>query len=142
MSWRSALRKFPKNMAGAALIDSNVFIALSRLRVDPSRWLGSRFEDIYTCGMVRLEVIRGMKSPHERDAMVSFFDVLCNVPTDNRLWEAAAELGWKLDRAGDTIPAQDVLIAACALRAGVPVLTADRHFDAIPGLAVIPFVLS
>lgn len=37
------------------------------------------------------------------------------------------------------IPAQDVLIAACALRAGVPVLTGDRHFDAIPGLMVIPF---
>lgn len=126
-------------MAGAALVDSNVFIALSRLRMDPTRWLGGRLEDIYTCGMVRLEVLRGMKNPVERDEMTAFFNVLCNVPTDNRLWEAAAELGWKLDRAGHTIPAQDVLIAACALRAGVPVLTADAHFDAVPGLAVIPF---
>jgi predicted nucleic acid-binding protein len=107
--------------------------------MDPTRWLGSRLEDIYTCGMVRLEVLRGMKNPGERDDMTAFFNVLCNVPTDNRLWEAAAELGWKLDRSGNTIPAQDVLIAACALRAGVPVLTADRHFDAIPGLMVIPF---
>jgi len=129
-------------MASAALVDSNVFIALSRLRIDPTRWLGSRLEDIYTCGMVRLEVLRGMKNPGKRDDMTAFFNVLCNVPTDNRLWDAAAELGWKLDRAGNTIPAQDVLIAACALRAGVPVLTADRHFDTIPGLAVIPFVPS
>jgi len=128
-------------MAGAALVDSNVFIALSRLRVDPTRWLGSRLEDIYTCGMVRLEVLRGMKIPEERDDMAAFFNVLCNVPTDNRLWDAAADLGWKLDRAGHTIPAQDVLIAACALRAGVPVLTADSHFEAIPGLMVIPFAL-
>ncbi len=128
-------------MASAALVDSNVFIALTRSNQDFAGWLGTRVEDIYTCGMVRLEVLRGMKNSLQRDDMAAFFDVLCNVPTDNRLWEAAADLGWKLNRAGHTIPAQDVLIAACALRAGVPVLTADRHFEAIPGLMVIPFAL-
>jgi len=127
-------------MSSAALVDSNVFIALTRHRVDLSRWLGGRFEDIYTCGMVRLEVLRGMKNPRERDAMAAFFDVLCHVLTDNKLWEQATELGWKLDRLGRTIPAQDILIAACALRAGVPVLTADKHFENIPGLMVIPFL--
>ncbi len=126
-------------MASAALVDSNVFIALTRRREDSSRWLGSRFEDIYTCGMVRLEVLRGMKNPRERDAMAAFFNVLCNVPTDNNLWEQAAELGWELDRRGLIIPGPDILIAACALRAGVPVMTADKHFDDIPGLLVIAF---
>jgi len=140
MSWRSGLRKFPRNMASAALVDSNVFIALTRHRVDASRWLGSRFEDIYTCGMVRLEVLRGMKNLRERDAMAGFFNVLCHVQTDNKLWEQATELAWKLDRLGRTIPAQDILIAACALRAGVPVFTADKHFQDIPGLMVIPFL--
>ena len=127
-------------MASAALVDSNVFIALTRRREDSSRWLGSRFEDIYTCGMVRLEVLRGMKSPRERDAMAGFFNVLCHVQTDNKLWDHATELGWEMDRRGRTIPAQDILIAACALRAGVPVLTADKHFQDIPGLMVIPFL--
>ncbi|MCX6970277.1 MAG: PIN domain-containing protein [Verrucomicrobia bacterium] len=126
-------------MASAALVDSNVFIALTRRREDSSLWLGSRFEDIYTCGMVRLEVLRGMKNPRERDAMAAFFNVLCNVPTDNNLWEQAAELGWELDRRGLIIPGPDILIAACALRAGVPVMTADKHFDDIPGLMVIAF---
>ena len=126
-------------MGSAALVDSNVFIALLRRDADPVRWLGSQLEDIYTCGMVRVEVLRGMKTQRRRDDMAAFFDVLCNVQTDNRLWEAAAELGWKLDRAGHTIPAQDVVIATCALRAGVPVMTADKHFQGIPNLAVIPF---
>jgi len=126
-------------MASAALVDSNVFISLTRHRVDPARWLGSRFEDIYTCGMVRLEVLRGMKNPRERDAMAAFFNVLCHVQTDNKLLEQATELGWELDRRGRTIPAQDILIAACALRAGVPIFTADKHFENIPGLTVIPF---
>ena len=126
-------------MAGAALVDSNVFITLTRHREDSSRWLGERFEDIYTCGMVRLEVLRGMKNRRERDAMAAFFNVLCHVQTDNKLWEQAAELGWVMARLGRTVPAQDILIAACALRAGVPVLTADKHFEDIPGLMVIPF---
>jgi predicted nucleic acid-binding protein len=126
-------------MASAALVDSNVFIALTRREEDPVRWLGSRFQDIYTCGMVRLEVLRGIKNSRKREEMAALFDVLCNVQTDNKLWEQAAALGWKLDRAGHMIPAADILIAACALRAGVPVLTADRHFQGIPDLPVILF---
>jgi len=126
-------------MENVALVDSNVFISLMRDGQDPVRWLGDRLQDIYTCGMVRLEVLRGIKNPRQRDAMADFFDVLCNVPTDNRLWEQAAVLGWELDRQGHVIPAQDVLIAACALRSGVPVMTADKHFQGIPGLRVMPF---
>ena len=126
-------------MANAALVDSNVFIALTRRDEDLPRWLGGRFDDIYTCGMVRLEVLRGIRDPRQRDDMAGFFKVLCHVQTDDKLWEQAAELGWKLDRLGRAIPAQDILIAACALRARVPVLTADKHFHGIPGLIVIPF---
>lgn len=126
-------------MASAALVDSNVFIALTRRDEDVAQWLGGQLDDIYTCGMVRLEVLRGIKDPRQRDEMASFFNVLCNVPTDNRLWDQAAELGWELDRRGLIIPGPDILIAACALRAGVPVMTADKHFDDIPGLTVIAF---
>jgi len=126
-------------MVSAALVDSNVFIALTRRDEDLPRWLGSRFDDIYTCGMVRLEVLRGIRDPRLRDDMAGFFDVFCHVQTDNKLWEQAIELGWELDRRGRIIPAQDILIAACALREGVPVFTADKHFENIPGLTVIPF---
>ncbi len=139
MSWHSGLRKFLRNMASAALVDSNVFIALTRRGEDAAQWLGGKLEDIYTCGMVRLEVLRGIRDPRQRDDMAAFFNVICNVPTDNTLWEQAAELGWKLDRRGLVIPGSDILIAACALRAGVPVLTADKHFHDIPGLMVITF---
>ena len=139
MSWRSASPKSQKNMASVALVDSNVFIALTRRSEDAARWLGGQLEDIYTCGMVRLEVLRGMKTPRQRDDMTAFFNLLCNIPTDNKLWDQAAELGWELDRRGWIIPGPDILIAACALHAGVPVLTADMHFQGIPGLVVIPF---
>jgi predicted nucleic acid-binding protein len=126
-------------MASAALVDSNVFIALTRRDEDAAQWLGGQLDDIYTCGMVRLEVLRGIKDPRQRDEMAAFFNVLCNVQTDNKLWDQAADLGWELDRCGVILPGPDILIAACALRAGVPVMTADKHFDDIPGLVVIPF---
>ena len=127
-------------MASVALVDSNVFISLLRARIDPVSWLGKRFEDVYTCGIVRMEVLRGQKSASQREALESFFDVLCNIPTDNSLWEEATELAWQLDRKGRILPAQDLIIATCARRAGVPVLTADEHFQQVPGISVIPFL--
>lgn len=126
-------------MASVALVDSSVFIELLRGGTDPAAWLGQHFEDVYTCGMVRLEVLRGQKVPRHRDTLAAFFDVLCNVPTDNSLWDEATDLAWALGRKGKTLPAQDILIAAHAFRAGVPVLTQDAHFEQIPGLPVIRF---
>ena len=32
-------------------------------------------------------------------------------------------------------------IAACPLRAGVSVFTADKYFEGVPGLMVIPFAI-
>ncbi len=39
-----------------------------------------------------------------------------------------------LKRTGRPIPANDAWIAALALQHGLPVLSRDRHFDAVPGL--------
>lgn len=120
------------------LVDSNVYIDLLRSGLDPSKELTRLVSttDLATCGMIRVEVLRGVKTPSVRDRLAGFFDVLQNVPTDNRLWEESALLAWKLDRKGRAIPATDLLIAACALRVGAIVLTADAHFDEIPGLKV------
>jgi predicted nucleic acid-binding protein len=125
-------------MESPVLVDSCVFITLLKTRRDPGRELLGRIDltDLATCGMVRLEVIRGLATPRARQGMDAFFDVMQNVPTDNTLWEDACELGWHVTRQGNNMPAQDIIIAACALRAGAVVLTYDRHFDAIPGLTV------
>lgn len=40
---------------------------------------------------------------------------------------------------GKPIPANDAWIAALARQHHLPVLSRDRHFDAIPGLARLPF---
>lgn len=121
------------------LVDSCIYITLSKRGLDPSRELMGSLDlvDIATCGMVRLEVIRGIALPKVRAHMNAFFDVMQNVPTDNALWEHACELGWQVTRKGHNMPAQDIIIAACAIRADAAVLTYDRHFDAITGLQVV-----
>jgi predicted nucleic acid-binding protein len=125
-------------MAGVALVDSSVFIRLLRDRLDPATELTRRARelDLATCGMVRLEVIRGIKHPKVRERIEGFMDVMNCVPTDNRVWDDAAELAWQLDRRGLTLPAPDILIAACARRIEASVLTFDGHFFDIPGLPV------
>jgi predicted nucleic acid-binding protein len=126
-------------MESLVLVDSCIYITLAKRRLDPSVVLLEHLEleDIVTCGMVRLEVIRGIALPKVRTHIESFFDVMQNVPTDNKLWEEACELGWKVTRKGNNMPAQDIIIAACALRVDAAVLTHDGHFDHIPGLRVV-----
>ncbi|HEY8903713.1 MAG TPA: PIN domain-containing protein [Chthoniobacterales bacterium] len=118
------------------LIDSNVYIDLLRQGLDPALELTGRISqlDLASCGIVRVEVLRGIKVEKVRSRLAAFFDVTQNVPTDNYLWEEAAELAWTLDRRGKVIPSTDILIACCARRIGATVLTADAHFSGIPGL--------
>jgi predicted nucleic acid-binding protein len=121
------------------LIDSNVYIDLMRAKRDVVnelyRWAGSR--ELVLCGMIRLEVLRGIKQPRARQMVSAFMDVMINVPTDNRLWVEATDLAWRLDRNGITLPAPDLLIAASAMRLGAAVMTSDSHFRNIEGLTVI-----
>ncbi len=65
------------------------------------------------------------------DATLPVFDVLA---VDEETAHAYAELRAALKRSGRSIPANDTWIAALALQHGLPVLTRDEHFDAIPGI--------
>jgi predicted nucleic acid-binding protein len=120
------------------LVDSNVYIDLLRRHLDPAEELTTHISqlDLAVCGMVRVEVLRGIKGVKAKTQMKAFFDVLQNIPTDNRLWEETAELAWTLDRKGIVIPAQDIVIACCARRIGAVVLTMDTHYRQIPGVQV------
>lgn len=126
-------------MAAVVLVDSSVWIRLMREGRDPVQILVERAKtcDLATCGMVRLEVLRGIIRRGVRDAVEEFMNVMINVPADNRIWETAAQEAWQLDRRGITLPAQDLVIAACAQRIEATVLTFDHHFYDIPGVTIL-----
>ncbi|MCH8512588.1 MAG: PIN domain-containing protein [Kiritimatiellae bacterium] len=120
------------------MVDSNVFIHFLRKNLDPLSLLQSWIDpsELVTCGMVRMEVERGITGQKLRRRVSAFFDLLRFVPTSNQIWANATEMAWTLDRRGKILPAQDLLIAAHALKFGGSILTADRHFYEIPGMKV------
>jgi predicted nucleic acid-binding protein len=126
-------------MESEVLVDSNIFINLMKYHGDPAPWLyrWAGIRNLAICGMVRMEVLRGVKSPKVCRGLNDFMDVMVNIPATNRLWDDAAALAWKLDRKGLVIPGTDVVIAASALAIGAAVLTSDVHFKSIEGLRVI-----
>lgn len=121
------------------MVDSTVFIHLMRSDLDPVEILTAWIPpyELLTCGMVRLEVERGIIGKRLRNRMVRFFNMLRFIPTTNPIWANATEMARTLDRAGKVLPAQDILIAAHALKFGGRILTSDRHFESIPGLTIL-----
>ena len=121
------------------LIDSCIFIEHLRAGRDPAQEFAhyAQTYDIATCGVIRCEVLRGMRTPKARAALAAYFDCLLYIPTLNTVWEATEELLWQTDRRGFKIPLTDAVIAACAMKTGGAVLTHDKHFKAIPGLRVL-----
>ena len=126
-------------MAHLILPDSNVFIGALRAGNDPFQQFDPTVDDreFATCGMVMMEVCRGVRDPVLLRRLRERFAVMIYIPTSNQIWERAAQLAWSLDRQGRVLPAPDLIIAACALHAGAAVLTADAHFYEIPGLTVL-----
>ena len=122
--------------ASPVLADSSFYIGQLRQGQDPlkSLALAAETRDLAICGVVRCEVSRALRPEKVRRQLRAFWDVMINVPTDNRLWERAEQVLWELDRQGVVLPLTDVVIGCCAQRIGAVVLTLDKHFSLMPGV--------
>ena len=120
------------------LVDSTIYIDLLRRGEDVQFLLRPALVggQLFVCGVVRAEVLRGIRSVVVRDELSELFDLMMEVPTDTRVWRKATDLAWTLDRRGVVLPLTDLVIASCALVVGAAVVTNDPHFSQIPGLTV------
>ena len=118
------------------LIDSAAYIDLMRAGADPRQVLAPllRAGRLYNCGIVRAEVLRGIKVEKSYRQMEQFFDIVPEVPADPRLWREVSQLGWDLGRKGKWPPVTDLAIAAAALRINATLVSSDAHFQDIPNL--------
>jgi predicted nucleic acid-binding protein len=121
------------------LVDSSVYIDLLRSGQDVAFRLRDRITNgsALTCGIIRIEVLRGIIDRHIAEWMEQLFDEMTDCPLDDALVKAAARLAWQLDRRGSVLPVPDLLIATCGLRAGAAVVTRDPHFRLVPDLKVL-----
>lgn len=118
------------------LIDSTKYISWMRQGRNPVALLATSLTagELLTCGIVRIEVLRGVIKPKAKTELTRFFDIVPEIPLTSVLLREAAELAWILDRRGQVLPVTDLIIATCAKRAGAVVITEDPHFRQIPGL--------
>lgn len=103
---------------GDAAVRARVDVAL---RAGTARW----------CPVVRLELWNGAGGERERKALRQFERLVPELPIDAVIWGEACELARRCRAAGVTVPATDVLIAACARHHGAQLEHADADFDAI-----------
>lgn len=120
------------------LVDSSKYISWLRLGRHPVALLGGLAQsgELLSCGIVRIEVLRGVLKAPLKQQLTEFFDALPEVALSAAVLEEAADLAWRLDRQGQVLPVSDLLIAVCARRADAVLVTEDRHFQQVPGLRV------
>ncbi len=80
-----------------------------------------------TCAMVRLELWNGARGHHERR-------VIRDLEISAEVRRGACSLARAAQKDGQTIPAADLLVAACASHHGVEILHDDAHIAAIQSM--------
>ena len=115
------------------LVDSSSWIHFLRPTGDPM--VRARVESALVngeacwCPLVRLELWNGAAGERDRKILRDFEAVLPELAIDDEVWSVAYELVRSARSAGVSVPASDILIAACARRHGVALETADTDFD-------------
>lgn len=116
------------------LIDSSAWIEFLRDTGSPTctrvdEFLGA---DIAVCEPVRMEILAGARDDRQLSDLRRLLARAALLPTESIDYEEAAVLYRSCRRRGDT-PRKliDCLIAAIAIRVGVPILHVDADFDVI-----------
>ena len=120
------------------LVDSSSWIHFLRPTGDPV--VRARVEaalnagEACWCPQVRLELWNGAAGDRDRKILRDFEAVLPELSIDAKVWSGAYELARRARAAGVSVPATDILIAACAQRHGVGLETADSDFERLTAI--------
>jgi tRNA(fMet)-specific endonuclease VapC len=123
------------------LVDTSAYVALKRGHPGVARQVRKTRElpfSVVVYGELLLGFRLGSRYEQNLDDLEEFLDhpaitlLHVNPVTADRFGRIAANLR----RAGTPIPTNDIWIAAHAMESGAELITLDRHFEHIPGLAV------
>ena len=88
------------------------------------------------CNVVRLELWNGVRGAREKEALRQLDAEIPNLPITEPVWDLAIELAQIARSAGLTVPADDLLIAACARFHAVPLEHNDDHLGRLMKIIV------
>jgi predicted nucleic acid-binding protein len=86
---------------------------------------------VVLCDVIRLELWNGASGAAEVKLLRDLERELESVPTTDQVWEKARDLARACRAKGVTVPASDLLVAACAEEHRLELLHHDAHFDRI-----------
>ena len=127
------------------LVDTTVWIDFFRGHSTPEvgklKRLLAETCGVVTCGVVLMEVLRGIREDADHRLARAQFDAYMLLPMSRKTYLTAANIYRKLRRRGITIrKSVDCMIAAVAIEYDLPLLHNDRDFDPIEahcGLKVV-----
>jgi predicted nucleic acid-binding protein len=92
-------------------------------------------DDAALCDMVMLELWNGARGQEEKRKLAGLSAAAPRLETNDEVWKLAHRLAILCRDKGNTIPAADILVAACATFHAVELEHKDSHFDIILPLA-------
>ena len=87
------------------------------------------------CDLVMLELWNGARGPEEKRKLAELSALIPCLETTAEVWKLAQRLATRCRDKGRTVPATDILVAACATFHEVELEHKDGHFDTILPLA-------
>ncbi|MGB9006837.1 MAG: PIN domain nuclease [Candidatus Aminicenantales bacterium] len=102
------------------LVDSSVWIEY--FRPAKSKKIKNRVKDllrsgsVVTCGIIQVEVLRGIKNEKDFNEVCESFYSLPVIHIDEDVIKRAARWGYEMDRKGKILPTTDLIIAAAAFQ--------------------------
>jgi len=120
---------------GSVLVDTSAWIDALRKGGDPVVREAVRNAtaegEAVLCDVVRLELWNGARGDAERKILRALERDLELAPSPPEVWDAAVKLAAACRHKGITVPATDLLVAACAAHHALSLLHHDDHFDLI-----------
>jgi predicted nucleic acid-binding protein len=120
------------------LVDTSAWIETLRASGKPAiraKVSGLTADDrVVLCDAVRVELWNGAGGAREHRLLRAMEEQLETVPTTAEVWALARDLARSARAAGLTVPAIDLLIAACAEHHGLGLIHQDIHFEQLDKL--------
>lgn len=125
-------------VADGVLVDSSAWIEALRERGDAAtrRRVGELVAagEARICDLVLVELWNGARGREDHETLRRIEADVEMVPTTAGVWSEARRLARESRSAGLTIPAADLVVAACAAEHRLGILHRDTHFDLLAKL--------
>ena len=126
------------------LLDTSAYSALMRGHREVAA-LVRRAEGVLLSSVVAGELFYGFRNGSRFDENAARLEAfmespfVTGVPVTLTTADRFGRIAASLRRRGEPIPSNDIWIAAQAMETGADLLSSDSHFDAVEGLAWVPF---